>query len=655
MCGIAGIIGFADHAVEEETLRRMIARLAHRGPDARATHLVRVGATTIGLACARLAVIDLSPQGEQPISLWRGGRSGAPHTIVYNGELYNYRSLRSKLEAAGYAFRSQCDTEVLLAAYLHWGERAFERCNGMWACCIVDEQTGAGLLVRDRYGVKPLYWSADGGRLRFASEIGALSADPDQACEIDTAALGLYLRLGWIPHPYSIWRGVEKLAPGHLLRFDARGPQRPVAWYALPESGVAPPAYEDAVIEVRERIGAAVAARLVADVPLGALLSGGIDSSIIVAHMAARASGPVKTYSIGFAEEPRYDESARARAVAQRFGTEHHEVMLTFADVLAALPEMLSHVGEPFGDASLIPTSLVCREARCEVTVALSGDGGDELFAGYWRYIGHHYLHKYRLLPAGVRSWLIEPLLARLPMGKGGALSDRARQMRKMLRAESDDALERHVAWAQILAPEAAEVFAREEERAASSALLRDMYRQAGSMSDGGCGSSDGKGAERPREADPLRRILRADLRIGLPGDMLHKVDLASMRHSLEVRVPLLDVNVVEYSSGLPSSYKLAGTRTKRLLRDAYRDVLPGEVLERGKMGFELPIGEFLRGPLREMFCDVVRRETLESVGPLDHAAVMRLYDDHVRRRGEHADILYAVMGLCWWARRSRG
>jgi asparagine synthase (glutamine-hydrolysing) len=351
----------------------------------------------------------------------------------------------------------------------------------------------------------------------------------------------------------------------------------------------------------------------------------------------------VKTYSIGFADEPRYDESARARAVAQRFDTEHNEVMLTFADVLAALPDMLSHVGEPFGDASLIPTALVCREARREVTVALSGDAGDELFAGYWRYVGHHYLHKYRLLPAAVRNWLVEPLLARLPVGKGGVLSNRTRQMRKMLRADSDDALVRHLAWAQILAPEAADLFARDEERAASADLLLSVYRAA----------ADGS-AEDAGESDPLRRILRADLRVGLVGDMLHKVDIASMRHSLEVRVPLLDVNVVEYVSGLPSSYKLAGTATKRLLRDAYRDVLPAEVLERAKMGFELPIGEFLRGPLREIFHDVVRRETLESVGPLNHTAVTRLYDDHVNRRGEHADILYAVMGLCWWARHRR-
>ena len=635
MCGIVGIVDFAGRAIDEQTLGRMTERLAHRGPDDQATEIIRLGKMTVGLGFTRLAVIDPTPRGNQPMSLTTHVEpNGPPYTIVFNGEIYNYRELRRELEAEGRTFRSDCDTEVLLAAYMHWGSQAFNRCNGMWACCIINRHSGLGVLARDRFGIKPLYWSCTGDRLRFAGEMSALLADAEQPRDIDACGLGLYLRLGYVPHPFSILSGVHTLPPGHLLRFDTGTLRQPEPYYRLPAVEGGALDYEECCRELRRRIERAVVDRLVADVPLGAFLSGGVDSSIIVAHMTEHAAGPVRTCAIGFADEPRYDETHYARAVAQHFGTEHQEFRLTYADVIAALPGLLTHVGEPFGDASLLPTALVSREARKFVTVALSGDAGDELFAGYWRYVGHHYLQRYRLLPARVRQWLIEPLLARMRVGKAHALGDRARQMRKMLRATSSDMLENHLAWAQILAPEAADIFADPPDLARGGQELAELFARAAS--------------DAPAD-DPLNRILRVDLLVGLPGDMLHKVDLASMRHSLEVRVPLLDYRVVEYVTALPSSYKLAGKQTKRLLRDAYRDVLPADVLARPKMGFELPIGEFLRAELRDMFHDTVTKDTLESIGPFNHAAVKRLYDDHLHHRAEHADLLYALLALCWW------
>jgi asparagine synthase (glutamine-hydrolysing) len=395
----------------------------------------------------------------------------------------------------------------------------------------------------------------------------------------------------------------------------------------------------DARAAVREALDDAVAARLVSDVPLGAFLSGGLDSSIIVSHLVEHATGRVKTFSIGFANQPRYDESAFARLVAERFGTEHQEIIVTFEDVIATIPAMLDHIAEPFADASLIPTAILSEHTRGAVTVALSGDGGDELFAGYWRYRGHDYLNRYHCVPAFIRHGLIEPLARALPAGKSSRLSNRVRQFHKLLRAQSDDPLERHLAWSQILAPEAADRLFVALPSVDLVGIFESIVRE---------------GRERRRVDDPLTDILETDLLVNLPGDMLHKVDLASMRYSLEVRVPFLDRAVVELASSLPGHYKLDGGRGKQVLIDAYRDRLPAEVLARPKMGFELPIGEFLRAELRELFHDVVTPDAVAAFPLLRYDGVQSLYREHFHRRGEHADVLYAIFVLCGWHARGR-
>jgi asparagine synthase (glutamine-hydrolysing) len=382
----------------------------------------------------------------------------------------------------------------------------------------------------------------------------------------------------------------------------------------------------------------AVAARTIADVPLGAFLSGGIDSSIVVGHLAEASNHAVKTFCIGYADQPQYDESAYARQVADHFGTEHHEFKLTFDEVLSELDPLLDHLGEPFADASLLPTSVVSRETRSTVTVALSGDGGDELFAGYWRYRGHAWMDRYQKMPRWLRRNVIGPLVGLLPASKGSPWLNRARQARKLLRGDFDEPIGRHLAWASILAPEArAIVAAKFANDLLDEKWTRRSYEEAASTG-------------RPQHW--LNTLLRGDLGLLLPGDMLHKVDLASMRWSLEVRLPMLDHAFVEYVSGLPAEFKLHEGHAKRVLVDAHRDMLPEAALNRPKMGFELPIGEFLRGPLRERFQDTADDATLEAVGCFDPPAVRGLYEQHCRRRGEHADILYAVLVLCHWWRR---
>jgi asparagine synthase (glutamine-hydrolysing) len=387
-------------------------------------------------------------------------------------------------------------------------------------------------------------------------------------------------------------------------------------------------------VAVREALGRAVARQRVADVPLGCFLSGGLDSSIIALHLAECTPGPISTFALGHAELPRYDETSYARLVARHVGSNHHELRITWRDVLGALPALLDHQGEPFFDSSIVAAALVSQLARGHVTVCLSGDGGDELFGGYWRYLGHDALASYRRLPSWLRHGVIEPLLGLGKSSRTTHRADRLRQLRKLLCTADGDAPARHLAWATILPAEARAIL----KPGVCDSTLADVHKVFESIV-----------ARMPAD-DKLNRILAFDLRYGLPFDMLHKVDLASMFHSLEVRVPFLAEEVVALAEALPGSFKVQRGLRKRILTDAYRGRLPDEVLERGKMGFEIPIGEFLRNELRPLFLDMVTPARLERFGMIDPAAVLRVFEDHCIRRADHADFLYAILALCWWS-----
>lgn len=626
MCGIAGIIDFTGRPVDEGVLREFCGSLAHRGPDDTGIWARAEAGFSVGLAHTRLAVIDPSPDGHQPMTDPTGR-----HAICYNGELYNHRALAGELSGH---LRTHCDTEVALNACMQWGPAALERFDAMWAMAFVDTATRQGHLSRDPFGIKPLYYTRQHNRLIFASELKILRNCPGIDLAICHEAVDLYLNLGFIPHPYTIYNNVFKLPPGHRLDFDRDGPVEPVALHSLPTpADVSHVPYDEATRRVRDLVEQAVLSQRVADVPLGAFLSGGLDSAIVVACLARAGGERVKTFSIGYAEHPRYDETGHAEHVARHFNTNHHAFHLTFHDVLATVEPILDHLGEPFGDSSLLPTALVSRHTRRHVTVALSGDGGDELFGGYWRYLGHHYLRRYHRMPAMIRRGLIEPLLNHLPDARTTPWLDRARQLRKLLRGQSEDPLGRHVAWSRITTDNVARDLIGPARAAEARERLRSLYESA---------------APELHPQDELGRILRADLKLTLPGDMLFKVDTASMAHSLEVRVPLLSRDLVEFVTALPIDYRISATRTKRILRDAFRDVLPESILHRKKMGFEVPVGEFLRHELRDMFNDVVTPATLDAFG-IDSQAVSRFHDQHTRRRADHTELLWSLLVLCKW------
>ncbi|MFQ5589771.1 MAG: asparagine synthase (glutamine-hydrolyzing) [Phycisphaerae bacterium] len=638
MCGICGVVRLTGEPVAREALERACLKLRHRGPDHSGVWARGGRDHAVGLGATRLAVIDPTAASHQPMH----DPTGRFH-LVFNGEIYNFRSLRRDLVDTGEQFLTDGDTEVVLVACARWSVDALSRFNGMWALAFYDSLTHTGFLSRDRFGIKPLFYRATAHTLDFASELGALTALGATGGAVDTAALTEHLQFGYIAHPKTIYQGIRRLEPGHCLRFGEAGIEAPVKYYRPTGDTYGDRQHSDYAgrcARLRRTVADAVAARKMSDVPMGAFLSGGLDSSIVTAHLVEASGYPVWTFSIGYADEKRYDETAFARVVAKALKTEHHELIVSQRDVVEEIPRILDHLDEPVGDSSIVPTSLISRFARQHVTVVLSGDGADELFGGYWRYLGHQSLAMYQSLPLIVRRWLVEPALRTVSRSGSSAPADRIRQFQKLARADSSDYFARHLAWSRILAPEAEGLFADAKRPHDYDMHLLTIARQLT--------------AGMP-ETDPLNRILSFDLQYQLPADMLQKVDLAGMAHSLEVRVPFLDNRVVEFVAAAPGNLKIHGGLRKRLLIDTYRGCLPDLVLDRPKQGFEVPVGALLRGPLEPMFRDVVTRDVVESFGILRHEAVDCLYEEHCSGRADNAALLFALLSLCWWRRRESG
>lgn len=639
MCGIAGIVHFDGQSVEADRLQRACTAQRHRGPNDTGVWIEPQPGGSVGLAAVRLAVLDPSRRCGQPFH----DATGRYH-LVYNGELYNYRELRRKLHETGWAFRTQGDTEVLLAALVHWGVEALGRLNGMWAFAFYDAQERRGLLARDRFGKKPLMYASNRRRLLFASEMAGLRALERLGGGVDASALVQLLRYGYVAAPRTILADVLQLEPGHLLAFTATTDAPPMRYYRpaaqAPQGGQRDgtrvrESYGDACRRLRRTVEAAVVARRIADVPIGSFLSGGVDSAIVTHHLRDALGGEVNTFSVGYADHTTYDESRYAQRVAEHLGTVHHPLVLTTKDLVSGMSAILDHVSQPVGDSSIVPTALLARHARKLVTVALSGDGGDELFGGYWRYQGHRTWETYRRIPWMVRKGLVEPWMNR--MRPTSVLAQRVRQFRKLVRVESDDTLTRHLAWSRILSPEGEAIFRDAE---VGLAVDREVRAEAEELT-----------AEFSDEP-ALARILAFDVQYGLPGDMLHKVDTASMAYSLEVRIPFLDRRVVETALELPVGWKIDRGIGKRVLVDAYRSILPDEILDRPKQGFEAPMAELFRGAAGRMFRDVVTRRTVESLGLLSYAGVEEVFRQHVEQRADHADLLFALLSLCRWRER---
>jgi asparagine synthase (glutamine-hydrolysing) len=614
MCGIAGIVAPRGQRPERSTLAAMSAALAHRGPDdSQVTTYERAG-----FAFRRLSIIDVAG-GAQPFD----NEDGRCH-LVANGEIYNHADLRRDLAARGHAFRSRSDAEVILHGYEEWGDDIVKRLRGMFAFAIWDRDRERLLLARDRLGKKPLvYWEAAGG-LVFASELQALLADRTVPRLPDRTAIHHYLTFQYVPAPLTAFQGVRKLPPAHVLVFE-NGASRIERYWRL---RFAPPhamSEEDAADELLRRLREAVRIRLMSDVPLGAFLSGGLDSSTIVALMAE--CGPVQTFSVGF-EEQEFSELRFARMVADRYATDHHEhvVRPRAADVL---PKLVDHYGEPYADSSALPTYYLSQMTAAAVKVALNGDGGDELFAGYDRY---KLLRPFALLGRLPGQRTLGRTLADLLDGRAPL------RLCRFLRALSNPPEESYARVMSYFSPEEKQALYTPEMQASvvgvdSYELLLERFR-----------SSDAP--------DLLGRALHADTLTYLPDDLLAKVDIATMAHGLEGRSPLLDHELVEFVARLPTRYKLRRLTGKRLLRKVMRGRLPAAILTRSKMGFGVPISRWLSGELRVLAEDVLLSSHARSKTILRSEAIDALWRAHVAGRRDHGARLWALLMLeLWWRR----
>jgi asparagine synthase (glutamine-hydrolysing) len=644
MCGIAGLIERRG-AASEDRLRALATAMgdaiAHRGPDGSDTWID--AANGVAFVHRRLAIIDLSPGGAQP-KISNDGR----YVITYNGEVYNYLALRRELEALQHRFRTESDTEVMLTAISEWGlERAVGRFIGMFAFALWDRQEHVLALVRDRLGIKPLYYADLDSRVLFGSELKALRADRDWSPELDQDALAGYLRHSYVAAPRTIYREARKLPPGHILTLaPGRAPVLACYWDArrIAVEGAAASAHgkaddAEAVERLHDLLRDAVGLRMIADVPLGAFLSGGIDSSTVVALMQSQSARPVKTYSIGF-HAADYNEADHAKAVAAHLGTDHTELYVEPSHALEVIPRLPEWYDEPFADSSQIPTFLVSEMTRRHVTVALSGDGGDELFAGYNRYLWADQLRRtVGWLPSGARTLARAAIHAVSP-----ACWDRAFRLLPQ-RLRPPQAGEKMYKVAEILG------------RNGPDATYRRLVSQWDEPGDIACRGTEPHGvlwdASVAREIPHfIQRMQFLDLVTYLPDDILTKVDRATMAVSLEGRVPLLDHRVVEFAAALPLALKLRGGRGKWLLRQVLARYVPERLTDRPKTGFGVPIDQWLRGPLRSWAEELLEPRRLAADGLLRPEPIARVWREHLSGARNWQYPLWTVLMLQAWRQR---
>jgi asparagine synthase (glutamine-hydrolysing) len=608
MCGICGIAS-ERAAVDPERLRRMSTTLYHRGPDSEGSHID--GA--VGIAARRLAIIDLDG-GNQPIS----NEDGAI-VVVQNGEIYNYRELMHELERAGHRFRTHCDTEVLVHGYEEWGAKLWERLRGMFAVAVWDGRERRLVLARDRFGIKPLYYRDAGGELSFASELDALPKG-----EIDLDALEGFLAFNVVPGPLSIFRDIRKLLPGHALTWQ----EGRVTIERYARTGPLPARHDEdeaeLVEECRARLRDSVRAHLIADVPVGVLLSGGVDSGALAALAAEESSGAVRTFSIGF-EEASFNELDGARAVAERYGTVHRELTLR-PNAALLLPALADAFDEPFADSSALPTYLVSKLAAEDVKVALSGEGGDELFGGYYTYVAD--LLAERFGPAAAR---LRPLADRLPSSTRKASFDY--RLKRFTRAASQPPLERHHMYKEIF-----------------SADVRAELTGGRSEFDPLVGYRERFAATEGHEL--LTRLQDVDFGLYLVDDLLTKTDRASMAWSLEARVPFMDTVISNFAFSLPVRHKVRGFSKKRLLRKAMAPLLPREIVHGRKRGFSIPAAAWLRGELEPFARETLSAENVQRQGFFRPEAVRRVLDDHVAGREDLSRQLWGLLAFTLWHER---
>jgi asparagine synthase (glutamine-hydrolysing) len=620
MCGIAGKIDFLG-PIDPELIRRMCAVMTHRGPDSRGTHFE----AGVGLGMQRLAIIDVAC-GDQPIF-----NEDGTVVVVMNGEIYNYLELRKELQRRGHQFANRSDTEVLVHLYEEHGDRLAEHLHGMFAFAIWDSRRRRLLLGRDRVGKKPLFWARRGSKVWFASEIRALLEDPELDRSIDSNAISAYLALQYIPHPLSAFREIRKLSPAATVWIGADREEERTYWALDYSQKLADTPDPELEVRLREHILDATRVRLMSEVPLGAFLSGGVDSSAVVWAMAQQMAEPVKTFSIGFSEAD-HDELAYARIVAKRFATDHHELVVE-PHALEIMPKLARHYGEPFADSSAIPSFYLAELTGRHVTVALNGDGGDEAFAGYRRYATDSRVRQVDWMPRPLQR--LASLLRFVPEGAiENDTRSRANRLGRLLTMAPEDRYSLRMC-----------AFGAARQRR----LLTADFAATIDVPNPDAFIVDAWRASAARDATDV--LLDVDTRTYLPGDLLVKMDIATMAHSVEARSPFLDHRLLEFAASLPAGQKLRAGEGKRILKSALRGILPDAILDREKMGFGVPLVHWLRGELRELPSEVLLDPSALDRGYFRRAEIERLIREHRDRHADHAYRLWTLLQLEYWHR----
>ena len=612
MCGIAGFTHRQSRA-DESIIRAMGRTIIHRGPDQQGVH----DSPDASLAAVRLKIIDLGG-GNQPISTDDGST-----VIVFNGEVYNHAELRRELESRGHRFHSTCDTEVVLRAFVEWDTASFARLRGMFAAALWQPHRKRLVLVRDRIGIKPLYVCHKAGNVYFGSELKALFAHPDVPRELDVEGLDYYLALNYVPCPYTLAAGIRKLPPGHWLEWQD-GAVRQEAYWKLNFQVSNQWTVESAKAELDRLLRESVREHLVSDVPLGVWSSGGIDSSTIL-HYAAEAVPKLKTFSVSFAGRS-FDESPYFREIASRYGTDHQEFDLNpEVEMASAIEQFAYYSDEPSADAGALPVWFLSRMTKRQVTVALAGDGGDELFGGYVTYMADRIRRRMQWVPAVGRQVGLSLAHAVLPVSDDKISFEY--KVKRLLEGTLMGADDAHFFW-------------NGTNSASQRRGLGTSGRSLGSLVSG----LSAKGY--------LNRYILADHHYYLPDDILYKVDRMSMAHALEVRPPFLDHRIVEFAASLPESFKIRGSTLKFILRELMQDKLPPSILRRAKMGFDVPAHDWFRGPLKPLLMDTVTKSAVEGTGVLRYSAVERLIRDHVTRKHNYGYHLWGLLTLFLWIRQ---
>jgi asparagine synthase (glutamine-hydrolysing) len=623
VCGIAGIVRSDGAPIDRELLERMNEAIHHRGPDEDGFYF----SAGVGLAMRRLAIIDLK-SGQQPIH-----NQGSTAWIVFNGEIYNYRELRDQLEQLGHRFYTDSDTEAIIHAYDQYGTDCPKYLRGMFAFAIWDERTKSLFLARDRVGKKPLLYAQLGGELVFGSEFTALLEHPRVSRDVDFEAIHHYLSFICVPAPLTAYRSIRKLEPGHWLLWRD-GEIKTERYWQLDFSKKHNIGEEEAGERTVELLREAVRVRLMSEVPLGAFLSGGIDSSAVVALMAQESSEKIKTFSIGFDEQD-FSELHHARRVAEHVGADHHEFIVR-PDAMEVLPTLVEHYGEPFADSSAIPSYYVSKETRAYVTVALNGDGGDECFAGYQRYAAMSIAQKYRNLPGPLRDSVISNVVRALP--GFDARQNPLRKAKRFIAAASLPPVERYLRWVSAFDDAAkqdlySDAFRHQTASFRTASILEPWFAKAN-----GAGIVDAS--------------LLTDTMTYLPNDLLVKMDIAAMTVSLEARSPFLDHHLMEFAAGLPEKLKLRRLTTKYLLKRVLKKLVPSENLNRSKMGFGVPIGHWFRGAMQPFLRETLLSEKALARGLFRPEMVRQLVDTHVSAKADHSHRLWSLLMLELWYQR---